>query len=111
MVSSGPYSPAFLADLERTISAARLSRYMRAAGGDHPMALRLYEDNMAISEARFGVLHGLEGAVRNSIHYQLSADLGIVDWLVDGLALPWRTVPKLWFTNSMKGMINDARRN
>jgi hypothetical protein len=48
-VSSGPYNPEFLADLDRVMSRARLSRYMRAAG-DLALALQLYEKNLAISE-------------------------------------------------------------
>lgn len=109
-MSSGPYKPEFLADIERTISFARLSRYVRAASGDQTKALNLYEDNLAISEALFGFLHGLEVAVRNSLHNKMTNDLGGTDWLRDGLALPWRTIPRLSFTAPMNGMINDARR-
>jgi len=108
-MATNPYSPAFLADLERTISVARLSRYMRATGGDQAKALKLYEDNIAVSEALFGFLHSLEVAVRNSLHYEMHTALRGVDWLRDGLPLPWRTIPRLRFTVPMNGMVNDAR--
>jgi hypothetical protein len=91
------------------MSVARLSRYMRATGGDQAKALQLYEDNIAVSEALFGFLHSLEVAVRNSLHYELSTALRGTDWLRDGLPLPWRTIPHLRFTVPMNSMINDAR--
>lgn len=68
-MSTPPYSPEFLADIGRTISQARLSRYMLAAGGDVQADLALYEKNIAVSEALSGFLHGLEVSVRNSMHY------------------------------------------
>jgi hypothetical protein len=83
---------------------------MRATGGDLTKALKLYEGNLAISEALFGFLHGLEIAVRNSLHYEMTNNLRGIDWLRDGLALPWRTIPRLSFTVPMNAMINDARR-
>jgi hypothetical protein len=109
-VSAGPYSPEFLADLERTMSIARLSRYVRATGGDQAKALKLYEDNMALSEALFGFLHGLEVTVRNSLHYEMSTALRGVDWLRDGLPLPWPIAPRLSFTGPMNDMVAEARR-
>jgi hypothetical protein len=70
-------STQFVATLDRVISHERLSRYEFAAGGDISLALELYQHNIAISEAIFGFLHGLQVAVRNSIHHTLSRDLGI----------------------------------
>jgi len=108
-MASNTYSPEFLADLERTMSRARLSRYMRAANGDLPAALGLYEKNVALSESLFGFLHGLEVAIRNSMHHVLSQDLGQPDWYQDGLALPWHTAPQLNFTRLMNGIVHEAR--
>jgi hypothetical protein len=106
-----PYSPEFIADLDRTMSQARLSRYLTAAAGDIDSALALYEKNVLLSEALFGFLHGLEVTVRNSMHFVFSGDLRTADWYQDGLALPWLppTRRRLSMTRSMRGMIEDAR--
>ena len=64
------YTIEFLASIDRVISQERLSRYLAATNGDIGEALELYEHNIAISEALFGFLHGLEVAVReqHSLH-------------------------------------------
>ncbi len=108
--SNTAYSPDFLASVERTISHARLTRYMAATGNDLALALDLYEKNVAVSEALFGLLHGLEVAVRNSLHHTLSTDLGIADWYRDGLPLPWAPY-RLSLTLPMKRSLSDARQN
>lgn len=107
-----PYNPDFIADIDRTITRGRLSRYLTAAGGDIEQALQLYEKNIALSEALFGFLHGLEVALRNSIHTVLNQDIGVADWYRDGLPLPKSIFPKarqLAFTGPMNSMIADAR--
>jgi hypothetical protein len=109
-----PYSADFIADLDRTITRGRLSRYLTATAGDTERALQLYEKNMALSEALFGFLHGLEVALRNSIHDVLSRDIGQADWYRDGLQLPKAVFPvarRLTFTGPMNRMISDARFN
>jgi len=85
------YTIEFLASINRIISQERLSRYLAATNGDIGTALELYEHNIAISEALFGFLHGLEVAVRNSIHYTLRQDLGTPAWYDGGAVLPWST--------------------
>jgi len=105
------YSPEFLADLDRTISFPRLARYVAATGGDLARAIELYEMNLALSEALFGVLHGLEVAVRNSLHHALSSDVGHPDWLHDGHPLPFPAVPSLSLTGPMNKMLAGARMN
>ncbi len=107
-----PYSPDFINDIDRTITRGRLTRYLAATGGDLERALQLYEKNIALSEALFGFLHGLEVALRNSIHNVLSQDMGVEDWYRDGLQLPRSLFPvarRLSFTGPMNGMISDAR--
>jgi Abi-like protein len=93
------------------MSHARLSRYMTAANGDIKQALQLYEWNLACSEALFGFLHGLEVALRNSLHHVLSNDIGRPDWFREGHPLPWRSPSSLHFTDAMNSMISDARTN
>ena len=107
-----PYTVQFIADIDRTITRGRLARYLTATAGDIDQALQLYEKNVALSEALFGVLHGLEVALRNSIHNALAADLGVDDWYLDGLQLPRNLFPvarRLSFTGPMNRMIADAR--
>lgn len=104
------YTPGFLASVERTISKERLTRYLAATKQDMDAALTLYEHNVEISEALFGFLHGLEVAVRNSIHYTLCADLGVSDWYRGGTPLPWsKTHEQLSFTSVMRDMITTAK--
>src|SRR5690348_9339873 len=83
------YTAQFLACIDRVVSRERLSRYLVATSGDIPKALELYEHNIAVSEALFGFLHGLEVAVRNSIHHTLSKDIGSPIWYDGGCILPW----------------------
>lgn len=83
-----PYSIEFLADLDRRASRARLSRYLTAASGSVDQAIQLYEKNVLLSEALFGFLHGLEIAVRISLHVTVSGDLGVEDLLSAPLAPP-----------------------
>ena len=106
-----PYSIEFLADLDRTLTRGRLSRYLTATGGNLDEALQLYEKNMAVSEALFGILHGVEVSVRNSLHHALSTDIGVEDWYQNGLPLPFPAVPQLTFTAPMRNMLDKARRN
>jgi hypothetical protein len=97
--------------LDRTISRARLTRYLVATNGDVESALRLYEKNLALSEALFGLLHGLEVSVRNSLHCVLSTDIGATDWFRNGCPLPWPSVSRLSLTIPMNGMIFEARKS
>lgn len=65
--------------LETSLSPERMETYVRAAGGDKEKALRLYTWNTAVSAAFYGPLQGLEVALRNAAHRQLSACYG-EDW-------------------------------
>lgn len=58
----------------------RLTRYLKAAGQDVPRALELYEYNVHLSEAVYGILHGLEVAVRNAEHHALTAGYKTQAW-------------------------------
>jgi hypothetical protein len=75
-----PYSPQFLASIKRTISQERLRRYLGATRQDLAKALQLYEYNVQLSEVLYGLLHGLEIAVRNAAHYALTASYGVAYW-------------------------------
>lgn len=74
------YNPQLLVCLERTVTHERLDRYLRATGDDIPRAVYLYEANVALCEALYGLLHGLEVAVRNAIHHELTTSYGRPDW-------------------------------
>jgi hypothetical protein len=103
------YTAEFLASVDRVISQERLSRYLAATRGDIHSALHLYEHNIAVSESLFGFLHGLEVAVRNSIHHTLSHDLGMSTWFEGDVALPWSTGETLSLTSVMIDMVTDAK--
>lgn len=106
------YTPEFIADFGRTVTRARLFRYLTATHQDLELALGLYEKNVLLSQAIFGFLHGLEVAVRNSISYSLSQDLGRINWIQHNLALPWPhpAPPRLEFTLPMSEMLAEAHR-
>jgi malonyl CoA-acyl carrier protein transacylase len=74
------YSVQLLASIERTISNERLKRYLRATGQDVSQALQLYEYNVRLSEVLYGILHGLEVALRNAEHHALTASYGTASW-------------------------------
>ena len=56
-----------------------MKRYLSATG-DLSRALELYEYNVQLSEAMYGLLHGLEIAVRNAEHHALTASFGTPYW-------------------------------
>jgi hypothetical protein len=60
------HSPQLLTEIERAISRERLKRYLIATAQNLVEAISLYEQNVALSEMTFGLLHGLEVALRNS---------------------------------------------
>ncbi len=62
--------------LETSLSPERMATYVRAAGGNREKALRLYTWNTAVSAAFYGPLQGLEVALRNAAHRQLSVSYG-----------------------------------
>ncbi len=104
------YTAEFIASIDRVLSRERLSRYLTATKDDIGGALELYEHNIAISEALFGFLHGLEVAVRNSIHYTLRRDLGTPIWYEGGVVLPWSTTGEpLSLTPVMTDMVKKAK--
>jgi hypothetical protein len=80
MISSFDYTPTNLVELEVRLSSDRLQPYRASVGGDTERAIRLYEQNTLLSESLYGVLQGLEIALRNSIHAQLTASFGRPDW-------------------------------
>jgi hypothetical protein len=73
--------------LERTITRVRLGKYLEAKGNDWDAALKLYEDNMKLSESFYVPLQCLEVCLRNCIHEQMSNVHG-ADWLQKGPLSP-----------------------
>ncbi|MGH9444694.1 MAG: hypothetical protein ACRD3O_03055 [Terriglobia bacterium] len=74
------YTPEAIARVETAISSERLAPYMLACGGDKLAAILLYERNTSLSEALYGVIQGLEVALRNSFHQTLAKGLGTPEW-------------------------------
>ena len=67
------YDTASVEALELAISAERLHPYIIRAGGSRVKAILLYERNVALSEALYGVTQGIEIALRNVLHSRLSS--------------------------------------
>ncbi|CAL9505924.1 hypothetical protein [Streptomyces sp. enrichment culture] len=64
----------------RSFSRPRMTAYLRAAGGDPQMAMRLYWWNLEASAALYGPLHCLEVTLRNALHDVLERQHGRPDW-------------------------------
>ena len=74
------YSTENLQRLELSLSRDRLKPYVAAAQGDIRHAMALYEWNTVLSEAFYGLLQGLEVALRNSMHRVLAEHFGRPEW-------------------------------
>lgn len=64
-------------DFDDVFSSDRLGTYLTARGGNKNDALALYAWNIAISNAMFAVICGVEIALRNACHRELSAYLSL----------------------------------
>ncbi len=74
------HSRSTLLTIEQILTRERLKRYLVTTSNDLAAAISLYEQNVALSEAVFGLLHGIEIAVRNSMHDALSSHFGSPTW-------------------------------
>jgi hypothetical protein len=74
------HSAQLLNEIERAVSRERLKRYLAATSQNLSEAVFLYEQNVAVSEMTFGLLHCIEVAIRNSMHDRLSAYFGTPRW-------------------------------
>lgn len=78
--------------LQTSLSPERFGTYLAAASGDRAEAMRLYTWNTALSAAFYGPLQGLEVALRNGMHRQLTAAYG-----------------ENWYDNSATGLAAGTR--
>jgi hypothetical protein len=76
-------TPAVNAALQKTLTAERLRKYLLATDNDLDLALKLYEENMRLSEAFYAPLQCLEVCLRNTLHDQLTAKYG-AHWFQNG---------------------------
>ena len=74
------YSDTRMNALALTLSTERIGTYLKNAKGDPCEAIRLYEQNTALSESLYSVLQGLEVSVRNAMHRTLAEGFGRFDW-------------------------------
>jgi hypothetical protein len=86
LVNPFSYTPGIIQSLETALSTERLTAYLRVTGSDRDRALRLYLWNTEISAAFYGPLQGLEVALRNALHRELSRVFG-TSWY-DAPAMP-----------------------
>ncbi len=82
------YTPENLDLIRQSVSSERLAPYLADAGGDLEAAVRLYEQNTLLSEGLYGVLQGLEIALRNGIHAELAAGFGSPSWWTVAMLAP-----------------------
>jgi hypothetical protein len=73
------FNSTILSALEASLSPERMATYIAAAKGDREKAMRLYAWNTSASAAFYGPIQGLEVAVRNAMHRELSTVYG-TDW-------------------------------
>lgn len=87
-----------LDELETALSHDRLSTYLDAVGGDRESAIRFHAWNTAVSAAFYGPLQGLEVALRNALHRQLTERYGPA----------WYDHPRAGLDRGAMGRIADA---
>jgi hypothetical protein len=75
-----PYSAELINAIVRTITIERLYRYLKATGNDVSKAMELYELNVRLSAILYGLLNGIEVAVRNAEHIALTNSYGTPRW-------------------------------
>lgn len=73
------YTDAMIDALETSLSPERMAKYVTRAGRDRGKAVQLYTWNTAVSASFYGPLQGLEVALRNAMHEELSRKYG-EDW-------------------------------
>jgi hypothetical protein len=69
--------------LVKTLSSERLSKYLEKSNNNIDVALKLYEENLRLSEAFYSPLQCAEVCLRNSIHEAIST-IYDHDWLTNG---------------------------
>jgi len=74
------YTDEDLTTFEKFLSPERLAPYYALARSNKWIGIQLYERNTELSEALYGVIQGLEIALRNGIHNVMSSALGAADW-------------------------------
>src|SRR3954449_2782247 len=77
IVKAFPFNDEILEALVASLSPERVATYVTVTGGDRGRAMRLYTWNTAASAAFYGPLQGLEVALRNAMHRELSATYGL----------------------------------
>jgi hypothetical protein len=70
-------------DFENIISTTRMSRYLKACGGNTKKAMTLYRLNLRLSQELFTIISCYEIALRNKINEHCLVSLGN-DWLKTG---------------------------
>ena len=70
--------------IQSTLSPVRLQRFVVAAGGSVPRALKLYRWNAQVASAYWTPLHFMEVAVRNAVHDAMAESREDPWWLRSG---------------------------
>jgi len=79
------------AELREAISPARLTTYLRHAGGNHRLALELYAGNVNAGAALQPILHANEVALRNTVNRAFESQFGVQWPYAEGFL---RTMPR-----------------
>jgi hypothetical protein len=70
------YDAGSIGNVQASLSADRLTKYLAQSGGDPQGALELYVWNASVSAGFYGPLQAFEVALRNAVHTQLTALFG-----------------------------------
>ena len=90
----------------QALSQERLGSYLVLADNNLREAIRLYERNTSLSEALYGLLQGLEVALRNAMHYALSLGLAREDWYN---SVTWQVAQQEQIDNAKDGLQKKAK--
>lgn len=99
LVKGFVYTASIISALEVSLSAERLTAYLRATGNDRERALRLYLWNTDISAALYSSLQGLEVALRNTLHRELSRVYGTA----------WYDSPAMPLSSQAQQLVSNAK--
>ena len=106
-----PYTPAQIASLEKSISAARLSTYRTVSKGNTIDAIRLYYWNIALGQSLHLPIQSVEVSLRNTISNSIESLFGQQWYSAIKFELILTSWAKKTLKEAVKKTVTNSRRN